>query len=262
MLRAKRVLKRYIRDVDEVDEKLQSFFDDPSVEGIHDLRTAIRRLDATLSILPKRVRRSRRAKKTLRALDRLMKESARLRDWDTIGSRLSSHPASPARDELIQVARKRRWESVSAVRKAADAVRTLPPPKLVPDDLSGPSLRKRFDDVVRSLASKIDGSLPVVLRDQRRIRELHTLRKDCKKLRYVLELASDRRAERTVSTLESWQDVLGAIRDSDVTIQYLRSRPKTPEAERILSEEARLRRENYDRFARRRRVPNWTAALS
>lgn len=252
----------YIRDVDYLDRKLQAFSDDPSIDTVHDFRTAVRRLDASLSVLPKQIRKRNKAKSLLKALGRLMKESANLRDWDTVGSRLSSYPASPARDGLIQEARKKRWECVPAVRKAADAERDLSAPRVRSGDLSGRLLQKRFDSVTRRLASKVDSCVPLVLGDETRIRELHTLRKDCKRLRYVLELGPRGKMKRSLSTLESWQDLLGAIRDSDVTIAYLRSLPKTADVERILNAEARLRRKHYDSFVRLRKVRKWTEALS
>jgi CHAD domain-containing protein len=50
------------------------------------------------------------------------------------------------------------------------------------------------------------------------------MRKDCKKLRYLLELHSyqSKKADKTISELEKIQDMLGSIRDNDIAITHLR----------------------------------------
>jgi len=59
-----------------------------------------------------------------------------------------------------------------------------------------------------------------VLNDESKVAELHSLRKDVKKLRYLLELTEKTPAR--LSSLAKWQESLGAIHDLDVAIDYLK----------------------------------------
>jgi CHAD domain-containing protein len=85
--------------------------------------------------------------------------------------------------------------------------------------------------VVVRLRQRIELDLPIVLTNGNKIEELHELRKTCKKLRYLLELASyqnginNKEINAVITELEDVQDILGSIHDSDTTIAYLKSQP-------------------------------------
>jgi CHAD domain-containing protein len=76
--------------------------------------------------------------------------------------------------------------------------------------------------------------LPVVLTNPDKIKELHELRKDCKKLRYFLELiphhdnnsndkgVNSKDINAMITTLEDLQDNLGSIHDNDTMISFLK----------------------------------------
>jgi CHAD domain-containing protein len=81
-------------------------------------------------------------------------------------------------------------------------------------------------------------NLPIVVNDSEKVTELHELRKDCKKLRYLLELLPDSNSKdqtgemddyvsKLMEKLESVQDILGIIHDYDTIIAYLRRRKGT-----------------------------------
>ncbi len=64
----------------------------------------------------------------------------------------------------------------------------------------------------------------ISLGDEKKIDELHMLRKDFKKLRYSLEIASDKQITANIlKDLKNIQDILGEIHDSDIIIDYLRN---------------------------------------
>jgi CHAD domain-containing protein len=117
-------------------------------------------------------------------------------------------------------------------------------------------LESRIDGAAGKLGVKINEAFPVVLSDSSKVEELHRLRKDCKKLRYILEMvppAGRKKYERAVSlalVLEELQDLLGAIRDSDITIEYLQgSRSKI--ARELAAREAGNRDRLYRDLVRR-----------
>ena len=99
-------------------------------------------------------------------------------------------------------------------------------------------LKNRFNKVVSRFANTIEKNYPVVLSSPKRLAELHEMRKDCKKLRYLLELlpgTNDKdegkaKVSQLIEELEKVQDMLGTIHDYDTTIaytkKYLENHPK------------------------------------
>jgi CHAD domain-containing protein len=102
--------------------------------------------------------------------------------------------------------------------------------------------RKRLLKMVRKLKTKIERKIPIVINNEDRMLVLHELRKDTKKLRYLIELVTKRDYERAserstgdedsdeqlgenhhriLRELEKIQGMLGEIHDYDVTIDYL-----------------------------------------
>jgi CHAD domain-containing protein len=68
-------------------------------------------------------------------------------------------------------------------------------------------------------------AFPVVITNLSKLEELHGLRKDCKKLRYMLELLPEENKDslQMKKTLQRIQDILGSIHDFDFTIAHLES---------------------------------------
>jgi CHAD domain-containing protein len=80
---------------------------------------------------------------------------------------------------------------------------------------------------------------------------LYCLGKDCKVLRYTLEASLAKAEESSVlRTLVSWQDILGAVRDGDVTTAHLERIERPTDFERILARERGRRIQDYERFVR------------
>ena len=86
---------------------------------------------------------------------------------------------------------------------------------------------------------------PIVIRDESKVSELHEVRKDTKKLRYLIELVSNSKENRKIDNgamelnvsklhnknsrailkyLEKIQEMLGDIHDYDITIDHLRGK--------------------------------------
>ena len=109
-----------------------------------------------------------------------------------------------------------------------------------------------------------------------KIVELHEMRKDCKKLRYMLELMPDHNNKEThkmitelediqdmlgsihiqnnkethkmITELEDIQDMLGSIHDNDTIIVYLKRVRHFKEITHILDNEITERNTKYDEF--------------
>ena len=243
---AKSVFERKFRqNLGRVDKRLKAYLAEPTSEkNIHDVRTSLRRLDVTISLLPKKVRRRYRG--GIEKSREFLKASSKARDCDIITGRISTLGDLDTAD----LQRKKKAELAKVTKLAR------PLKKLSPVRLAGAPDGKRIDKVVRRLVERIVKVLPAVLSDSTKIEELHRLRKDFRKLRYVLEMvpAGDRKgymkkAVRTISrgiVLKELQELLGLIHDSDITIEYLRSKG----SRQLLNREMGSRMQLYKKFIR------------
>ena len=228
-----------------MDKRLKAYLAEPTSEkNIHDVRTSLRRLDVTFSLLPKKVRRRYRG--GFEKYREFLKASSKARDCDIIAGRISTLGDLDTAD----LQRKKKAELAKVTKLAR------PLKKLSPVRLAGAPDGKRIDKVVRRLVERIVKLLPAVLSDSSKVEELHRLRKDFRNLRYVLEMvpAGDRqgymkKAVRTIGrdiVLKEMQALLGLIHDSDITIEYLRSKS----SRQLLNIEIGNRMQLYKKFVR------------
>lgn len=181
-------------------------------------------------------------------IKKLMKVNASVRDWDIVLSKLSTHKKNASYDHLIENLRKTRKSNLEEAYELALAVEKSTGLQVKSRDLSNSSLQKRYDKVVRKMAAKISNELPLVREDASRIQELHVVRRDCKQLRYILEMSDFATPSKPLVALRSWQDLLGTIRDHDVMIEYLIGLKESSDIRLALNQEVEQRKRNYLRF--------------
>lgn len=181
-------------------------------------------------------------------IKKLMKVNATVRDWDIVLSKLSTHRKDGAYDHLIENLRKTRKSNLEEAHELALAIQKSAGLRVRARDLSNSSLQKRYDKVVRKMAAKISNELPLVREDASKIRELHVVRRDCKQLRYLLEMSGSIEPPKPLVALRSWQDLLGTIRDSDVMIEYLTRLKESPEIRLARNTEVEDRKRSYLKF--------------
>ena len=240
--------KEYDRFAKALTRRVKAYLRDPNAENVHRLRTATRRLQAAFALLPKTTRNENKAQKTMARIKELMKINASVRDQDIILSKLSMYKQSPTYKRLAERLRKSRKSHLEQAKELALSVQKDPGPRVKPRDLSDPILQRRYNKVVRKLGSKITSELPLVREDPSKVKELHVVRRDCKQLRYVLEMSEFSRPPKPLVTLRSWQDLLGTIRDHDVMIEYLRGLRKSAEIQLSLNTEVENRNKSYRKF--------------
>jgi CHAD domain-containing protein len=226
------------RNIQRVSNKLDDYIKEPNEENIHDIRKAVRRLEASYRSLPsKKVRKKRVIREYVKYSKELFRINSQIRDFDIIGEKLSSD-AKPAQQDVIESIEgslfKQRKTKLNEAISFALELRKLRVPKLTKKiKISNKRSKKRFSKVIGRFATRIEHNLPIVANDNEKITELHELRKDCKKLRYLLELLpdnnhQDQRSEKDdyvselMEKLENVQDILGIIHDHDTTIAYLK----------------------------------------
>jgi CHAD domain-containing protein len=245
---AETFLNKSERNIQRVNNKLDDYLKDPSEEQIHDIRTAIRRLRATNQSLQKTIRKKKEFKEFAAKSKELFSLNSKIRDYDIILEMLSKYTedvSSSKREQQqtshtsqalanvsksLETLRKRRLTEAKTI---AVELRKLAIPKLDANKInkSEKKLMKRFNSVVGEFANSIEKNYPVVLSSPKRLTVLHEMRKDCKKLRYLLELLPVGTNGRNkgkdnviqlIEELEKVQDILGTIHDYDITIAYIR----------------------------------------
>ena len=238
------------QNMQRVDKRVNDYLADSNEGNIHDIRTAIRRVDASLRSLPKKVRRKSRLNNYATTSKQLFKINSQVRDYDVIYGKLEKYSSEPVYTELTDSLKKRRVVKLRKARNIALSLRKLTVPKINEDDIPDKKLQQRFNKVVSRFSDRIELNFPIVLTNADKIKDLHEMRKDCKRLRYLLEILPDQNKEisKTITELEEMQDMLGSIHDDDIVIAYLR-RVKRPKAiHHILDEEIAERNKKYEEF--------------
>jgi len=252
---SKTFLNKSEKNIQRVNNKLDDYLKDPNEEQIHDIRTSIRRLRATYQELPKAIRNKNELEEFVAKSKELFSLNSKVRDCDIIAEIVSKYTESTNSSKREQQQQQRRLHSSQAASQAlaniskslqtlrkrklteaksiAVTLRKLAIPTLNTDKInkSEKKLNKRFNSVVGKFANSIEKNYPVVLSSSRRSAELHEMRKDCKKLRYLLELLPSgtngkdqgkNKVSQLIEELENVQDMLGTIHDYDTTIAYTR----------------------------------------
>jgi CHAD domain-containing protein len=247
---SKPFVKTLQENMQRVDKRVNDYLADSNEGNIHDVRTAIRRVDASFMSLPKNVRKKNRAYNYTTVSKRLFKINSQVRDSDIIYGKLEKYSSEPVYIELTESLKKRRDAKLRKARNIALSLRKLPLPKIDEDDIPDKNLQRRFNKVVSKYSDRIELNFPVVLTNASKIGQLHQMRKDCKKLRYLLELLTDQNKEtgRMISELEEVQDMLGAIHDDDIMTAYIKRARRPKAVHHILDDEMAERNKKYEEF--------------
>ena len=242
-------LAEYQRLTERMGRCLREYLGDPGRAQTRDLRASVRRFEAAVRVLPKRAREEKKMRRCRKRCRALLRATSRLRDVDVLTERFSRYPGDAMVGLVVANLGEERTEFVGDSTRAAWALFEQQPPVLSRRDLR--SLGRRFEAVVEELEGDVQRGVRASVEDESRVDELHALRKDCKRLRYTLELVpAGPRASRLVRVLQRWQDALGEIRDLDVALEYLARAKQTAGVRRALAAERALRHERYLAFVR------------
>ncbi|MGI0075483.1 MAG: CHAD domain-containing protein, partial [Nitrosotalea sp.] len=149
---------------------------------------------------------------------------------------------------LVQFLKDSRHEHIKNANRLALKISCLLDPRVLKSTLKASKLEKKYLKVLDSTVLNIQKNTIIVLRDEKKIDELHMLRKDFKKLRYSLEIVSDKKITLKILNLKNIQDMLGEIHDSDIIIDHLRSIEDNSKNSDIISAEMLERAKKYNAF--------------
>ena len=228
--------------------KLDKYLENPNEDNIHHMRTSLRRLEAAYQSSPKQIRNKKKIKKFASSAKKLFRINSKIRDVDIILKMVANEGKMP-QDKIEEFKNHNEYDKQKYLKQARiialDLRRQIIPNfydrKKINRSFTRKS-RKRLFKMVRKLKTKIERKIPIVINNEDRILVLHELRKDTKKLRYLIELVTKRDYERyskrstgnedsdeqlgenhlrILRELEKIQGMLGQIHDYDVTMDYL-----------------------------------------
>ena len=95
LLSPRHIVTKMDENVKRVDNRVNDYIKDSNENNIHDIRTAIRRLDASFRSLPKKMRRKTKICKYITTSKRLFKVNSQVRDYDIICEKLQKYSSEP-----------------------------------------------------------------------------------------------------------------------------------------------------------------------
>jgi CHAD domain-containing protein len=245
--------EKFSKIIAKSDERLEKYLTDPSEENVHDVRTSIRRLDAAWKVLPKKIRQKKKIAKFVTLRKEFFKINSQIRDFDIIRQKLTVHPSDDTQQIIAKIDQKKQIKLKSAQNKAKEATKTSIKEidqSIIPSE----KLEKRFEKITLTLISEIETCIPIVISNEKKIEQLHELRKHCKKLRYLLELTTHDESSSFITKLKEMQDVLGSIRDCDIAIDFLKKLGKMHNIDHIIKVEAEKRDQLYKKFVQMQKL--------
>lgn len=241
-------LEKFKKIHDRFYQRLQDYIKNPNDENIHDIRVAIRRLETAYRILPKNVREIEKNRNNIKQVKSLFKLNAKIRDYDIICAKMESKYQDQTYD-LVRILKNSRIEKLHTANEISLKISHESTPKLYENMMKESKLSKRYFKVLGKIELSIQKNTIIALGDEKKIEELHMLRKDFKKLRYSLELASNKgKTVQILKNLKEIQDMLGDIHDCDIIIDHLKSIEQNSKYLEIIESESVERSKKYHAF--------------
>jgi CHAD domain-containing protein len=260
----RQLARNFNQNVAALDTRLEEFLKSGESPTTAALRRATKRLRTSYSVLPKKVRRETRIKRYVSASRKLSRAVGRVRDVDTVAAWTMQLPDGKDQRSFISDLERLRASSLRVALLKAKKLTNEKTPSLDLRDLDEIDDRKRAEKVKGRLERRVDKEFEEFLTTQEVV-VMHALRKDSRRLRHLLELTHNGVATPLMGRLRSIQDDLGAIRDHDLVIDYLRSRVKLTSTRALIREEIAKRHARLEDFVTKNRgqghlipVPAWS----
>jgi CHAD domain-containing protein len=243
-----RFIDEYEKLWGRVGEGLRLYLGDPNEENTRNLRASVRRLASFISLIPEKAR-DKSVREMRRRSRKLLSLTSKMRDIDIIRVKLAKRPTDPTVELLLRNMAEERETFAADSMRTAWKLFELKRAKLAKKDVSPASRWAR--DALEDLDKLMLEESALVVKNEGRIEELHSLRKHAKRFRYALELVpSTVRSASVVQILKTWQDILGEVRDADVLIEYLGRARASKSVRDVLVAERTLRHKRYVAFVR------------
>lgn len=248
----RQLARGFNQSVATLDTRLEEFLKSGESPTTAALRRATKRLRTSHSVLPKVFRREPRVKRYVSASRKLSRAVGKVRDIDAIAAWTMQLPDGKDQRSFLSDLERLRASALRMALLKAKKLRNAKTPSLDLRRLDDSDDRRRADKVERRLERRVDKEFEEFLTTQEVV-VMHALRKDAKRLRQFLELTQSGKASPLPGRLRSIQDDLGAIRDHDLVIDYLRSRVKLTSTGALIREEIAKRHARLEDFVTKNR---------
>ncbi len=202
------VVKRF----ENVVIKLGLYVRDPNVENLHLVRTSIRRLQSACMIVPKSSQ-TKSSKKFIKLANTFFKITGNIRDYDIILNKSSQYQIDSESNFFVLVDKKRTKLQTRVLESAHKLLHTKDTKIRYFDN-------SKFERILIKMIDSLFKDISLVA-DVSNVGELHDLRKELKRLHYLLELEPTKRYLSIISNIRYLQRLLGDIHDSDIFIWYI-----------------------------------------
>ncbi len=252
LIAPQRLADAFNQSVAKVDTRLQDFLksgDSPSTAA---LRKATKRLRTAYSVLPKNLRREPRVRRYVSVSRKVSKATGRVRDTDVIAAWTMQISEGKDKQSFINDLGRLRSSNLRPALLKAKGMEKMKKPSVRRRDLEEFDHGERAEKVGKRLSKLVDKEFEEFLSTQE-VEVMHSLRKDSRRLRHLLELFQNGKVPPLAARLKSIQDDLGAIRDHDLVIDYLRSRGRLTSTRSLIREEIAKRHARLEDFVTRNR---------
>lgn len=237
------IFQKTFREKQEKSKKrLEEFLTEPGEKQIHDLRTAIRRLEVTYLVFPN----SFKGDKTdyfVSSYKAFFKKISIIRDLDVIAANLLKNDLTEDSDSMKYLFKQREKKTKDLLKKAKKLSKLK-----IPSIKNGNNEKiiPKYEKIIFTYIQKIQNYMQIVPSDESKIQELHLMRKMAKKLRYILEIEPNSTYDHLINKMKLFQEILGNIHDNDITIDFLKKNSKKfPELYPIVTKQEETRSRIY-----------------
>ncbi|MDR4510686.1 MAG: CHAD domain-containing protein [Nitrososphaeraceae archaeon] len=280
------MIDRINKNFFKVNNILNLYIKNPDEKNIHDIRKSIRRAESAYVTLPEEYRSKKNFKEFIHQSKAFFKINSQIRDYDiylqkiesfkktdngnkksknTPNSHISNSEYKSKNNDIVSEIQNLRKSKLLYATMVAEQLKNLEYPQIKDNNKKNSTkINSRFKKVTKKFTRKIQKNLPIVINDNSKVEELHTLRKDCKKLRYLLELKLElpdknednpnnndndyKDLDKIIIKLEDIQDLLGQIHDCDALLSFFEKLEKFPETKSIIKTESENRKDLYQKF--------------
>jgi CHAD domain-containing protein len=253
------IIDRINENFSRVNINLNLYLKDPDEKNIHDIRKSIRRAESAYMTLPKKYRKKKEIRDFIYQTKIFFKINSKIRDYDIFLKKIENYQKKNTgiytKDIILEIQNNRKSNLRIAIT-TVEKIKVLEYPQIKKNNKRiQAKIKKRFTKVVENFLKKIKKNLPTIINDESKVEELHKLRKDCKRLRYILELKPTDKKDnhddlsKSITQLENLQDILGKIHDCDAILSFFDKSKNYPETKPLMNNERKIRKDLYKEFA-------------
>jgi len=192
----------------------------PTSDAIHEARISIRKVMAAVSLMPRGYRNNSKTRSAIKSLRLFYRACAEIRDIDTMEHALSEFTGCGGFEAINRLLVERRASLLHSVVSSGKKAKDIEVPKV--KGATKRRLSKRLSRLLKERAERATRFYLSAAANETRARDLHRLRKECRRIMYLVGFGDHGSGVRTVkSALEEARTKLGAIRDDDLLLEVL-----------------------------------------